>query len=447
MAHRGYRQQSLATSLQAQNNPLVAPAAAELFAKCGLSHRLADSKEMKAFLSAYRSATCAPPTRREIKSAQAAVAASLRTQVIAKLKDYSRTSPISLAIDGWTNTRHHKVTNLLCLCGGQAYYWCSIVNRYERNTAKWLLLPISNAIAELVNHGIRVVALVADNEAVNGKLHQLLLPTFPFLILSSCAAHTVQLCVNRALRVNGIREVMKTMESVIRQFRKGKESKALRMQLPSLQRGAGGEASVKCLVIPCDTRWSSHRAAGNRLLQLHKFVDMCNLSVPPEDSFWPDLKQLMEFLHPFQVATDVIQADNSTLYSVWLQFCKLLHYIDTVPSTSPFFSAMDSVHNIIVENWERHVNKPAAHCCAWFSFDDSVRQLCVADLTAARLWFVDYAVIYAKQYKLLHPSASSDLLRGMIQEFWGHFTGRGRHCFSGFRSAGIYHEGIATRHQ
>ena len=62
--------------------------------------------------------------------------------------------------------------------------------------------------------------MVADNEAVNGKLHQLLVPTFPFLKLSSCAAHTVQLCVNRALRVDGIRQVMRTMESVIRQFRK-----------------------------------------------------------------------------------------------------------------------------------------------------------------------------------------------------------------------------------
>ena len=420
---RSLRQQSLASSLQAQNNPLVAPAAAELYAKCGLSHRLADSKEMKAFLSAYRSATCPPPTRVQIKSAQAELAASLRDQVIAKLKDYSRTSPISLAIDGWTNTRHHKVTNLLCLCGGQAYYWCSIVNRYERNTAKWLLSPISKAIAELVNHGVRVVALVADNEAVNGKLHQLLVPTFPFLILSSCAAHTVQLCVNRALHVHGIREIMRTMEGVIRQFRQGKQSKALRLQLANLQRQAGGEASVRCLVIPCDTRWSSHRAAGNRLLQLHKFVDMCNLAEPPIDSFWLELKQLMDFLHPFQIATDVIQADNSTLYSVWLQFCTLLQYIDAVPSTSPFSPAMGSVHNIIVENWERHVNKPAAHCCAWFSFDDSVRQLSAPDLTAARIWFVNYAVIYAKQYKLL-PEISDDILRGMIQAFWGQFTGR-----------------------
>ena len=194
------------------------------------------------------------------------------------------------------------------------------------------------------------------------------------------------------------------------------------MQLSNLQRQAGGEASIKCLVIPCDTRWSSHRAAGNRRLQLHKFVDMCNLSRRPDHSFWPELKQLLEFLHPFQIAT---RCDSSRQFYTVFSVAAVLQttFIDMVPSASPFSSAMDSVHTIILENWERHVNKPAAHCCAWFSFDDSVRQLCAADLTAARLWFVSYAVIYAKQYQLL-PGTSDELLRGMIQEFWGQFTGR-----------------------
>ena len=93
-------------------------------------------------------------------------------------------------------------------------------------------------------------------------------------------------------------------------------------------------------------------AAGMRLLHLAKFVDLCELPSHPDDSFWHELKQVMDFLHPFQVATDVIQADNSTLYSVWTHFCKLLHYVDTLPSHSVFSTASRSVHNIIVENWE-----------------------------------------------------------------------------------------------
>jgi hypothetical protein len=416
-------QRTIHQSFQQANNPLVAPLAAKLWAKYGLPHRLADTKEMKDLLLAFRAATCSPPSKHVIRAAQTELATELRASVLAKLKSYSVSSPICIAIDGWTNTRSHKVTNVLCMCGGQAYYWCSIVNRYDKNTADWLLTPISTAINTLKDIGIRITALVADNEAVNGKLYRLLHPKFPFLLLSPCAAHTVQLCVNHSLKVNGIRDVMITMEQVIRQFRKGTQAKARRQQLAGLQRESGGEGSIKALVIPCDTRWSSHRSAGVRLLELQHFIRVCNLRKPAEDSFWPRLKELVDFLRPFQVATDQIQADNSTLYTVYRQFEALLRYVNQVRDSplSPFAVAMDAVHNIIVENWESHVNKPAVLCCAWFSFDDGVRDYHSEDLTSARLFFISYAVRYARQYKI-EPSFNDDSLRATIEELWGQFT-------------------------
>jgi hypothetical protein len=423
--HRPTSQATIHQSFQLANNPLIAPLAAKLWAKCGLSHRLADSKEMKAFLLAFRSATCPPPSRHTVKASQTQLSAELRVAVIAKLKSYSISSPICIAVDGWTNTRHHKVTNLLCLCGGQAYYWCSIVNRYDQNTADWLLTPISNAIDTLKGQGVRITALVADNEAVNGRLHRLLVPKFPFLLLAPCAAHTVQLCVNYSFRVSGIHDVMNTMERVIREYRKGKQAKVRRLQLAGHQRESGGESSVKALVIPCDTRWSSHRAAGVRLLELQHFIRVCNLRKPPDDGFWPRLKELMDFLRPFQSATDLIQADNSTLYTVYKQFESLLRYVDNVSDspTSPFASAMTAVHNIIVKNWELHVNKPAVLCCAWFSFDDAVRDYQPEELTSTRLFFISYAVVYARQYNI-QPGLDDDMLRGTIEEQWGQFTTR-----------------------
>ena len=162
------------SALSAANNPLVARAAANLFARHSLSHRLADSREWVNFIDCVRISTCRAPNRGTLKEAQSELAIQLRRQVIAKLRAHSVTSPISIAMDGWTNTRHHKVTNLLCLCGGQAYYWCSIVNRYDKNTAAWLLKPISAAISELLSMGVRITALGADNEAVNGLLYRLL---------------------------------------------------------------------------------------------------------------------------------------------------------------------------------------------------------------------------------------------------------------------------------
>jgi hypothetical protein len=403
----------------------VLKAAAVLYAKHALPHRLADSVEMRDYCDKIRSSTIKPPGRAAIKAAQADLADEMRLLLIDKLAAYSITSPISLAIDGWTNTRHHKVTNILCLCGGQAYYWCSVVNRYEKNTAQWLLTPISRAMKDLSESGIRITAFVADNEAVNGKLYRLLKPQYSHLLLSPCAAHTIQLCVNKTLKVHGIFEVMSQVEGVVRQFRKGPNSKQLRQQLANLQRQTLPESKVKALIIPCDTRWSSHRAAGVRLCELQKFISLCELPRPPPDEFWPQLQLLVTFLQPFQDATDIIQADNSTLYSVYQQFEKLLMYVDAIDSASPFRSAKWAVHNIIVSNWEEHVNKSAALACAWFSFDQRVRDYETTDLTATKHWFTSYAMLYAKQYyPQLIAGQSEDIILGRLEEMWGQFTGR-----------------------
>jgi hypothetical protein len=414
-------QTTMHSAFSTANNPLVAQAAAQLFARHALSHRLADSREWTEFLLCVRRSTCRLPNRAVIKQSQREMAAQLRTTVIAKLRAHSVTSPISIAIDGWTNTRHHKVTNLLCLCGGQAYYWKSIVNRYDKNTAAWLSKPIAASIAELLGEGIRITALVADNEAVNGKLYKLLMPQFPFLLLSPCAAHTVQLCVNKAMKVNGIFEVMQTMEGIVKQFRKGMQSKVLRMQLVNAQMTKG--VLVKQLVIPCDTRWSSHRAAGLRLLELQKFIDICNLPNPPEPSFWLKLLELMNFLTPFQTATDILQADNSTLYDVYNQFIELQKYIEGILPSSTFWPAKEAVHNIIVANWDAHVNKPAALSCAWLSFDSRVRKFNEEEQTATRKWFVQYALQYVKQYKI-KTDVTEAHWHGRLEVLWGQFMGR-----------------------
>jgi len=94
-----------------------------------------------------------------------------------------------------------------------------------------------------------------------------------------------------------------------------------------------------------------------------------------------------------------------------------------MPVNNSFYSVMPAVHNIIVTNWEEHVNKPAALMCAWFSFDESVRGFDAADLTAAKHWFIDYAVVYVQQYHLA-PGWQEERIKGKLNELWGHFTGR-----------------------
>ena len=66
------------------------------------------------------------------------MAQQLRDSLVKELQAYCRSSPITIAIDGWSNVNMTKVTNVVLLCDGQAYYWCSIVNSSNHNTAAWL---------------------------------------------------------------------------------------------------------------------------------------------------------------------------------------------------------------------------------------------------------------------------------------------------------------------
>jgi hypothetical protein len=39
--------------------------------------------------------------------------------------------PITIALDGWTNVRSNKVTNILLICSGIAYYYTGIENEND----------------------------------------------------------------------------------------------------------------------------------------------------------------------------------------------------------------------------------------------------------------------------------------------------------------------------
>ena len=103
-----------------------------------------------------------------------------KAQVIQVLKDSM--CPITIAVDGWTNVRHNKVTNIVPLTGGTAFYWTSITNTKEKNTGVYLANNIKPVVDDMISHGIKIVAVAADNEPVNGKMHRCLKQDFPFLI-------------------------------------------------------------------------------------------------------------------------------------------------------------------------------------------------------------------------------------------------------------------------
>lgn len=395
-------------------NSALLPALAKLWARRSLAHQIVEYDDFIDAALAIRSSTCPLPDRRQLRAAILAEAQSLRGRVIRQLRIFCRSSPISIAIDGWTNVNTAKVTNVVLICGGEAYYWCSIVNGSHHNTASWLRDPLEEILNGIKGQGLVFNALVADNERVNTTLWGLLLTPFPFLIHSSCAAHTVQLCVLKALDLPVIDPILTTMEAVIRQFR----YKVNRLKLKQVQQAAVG--SSLCLIRPCDTRWSSQMYAAERLLKLKTYID---LVLPQTSTFWYELEQLINFLKPFQLATDVMQKDNSCLYDIYLQFKHLLQHVEHIPSTSIFYAAKGDLTNIINNMWYNHMNINAIISCATLSFDRWLDSALESLTSEAEEWFWDFAAKYSMAWNL-SLSADYDELRRLAKSQWGEFEAR-----------------------
>jgi hypothetical protein len=247
--------------LLASGTPLVEHTAL-YFATNHIAYNVADTPSFKSFCAALREhSDTRLPSRRALKAGVSVLADKLRSQVIERIK--GGRAPVTIAIDGWTNVRHTKVTNVLLLCSGIAYYWCSISNTYDANTADWLDMKITPILEKLKPLGIRFSALVADNEAVNDALFNRLFTSFPFLIRIPCAAHTIQLVVKQIMLITKFENTLNTVTEILSHFEKKKED---RQKLRSFQQLQGKHEYP--LVKPCDTRWNSQLLACDRLLLL-----------------------------------------------------------------------------------------------------------------------------------------------------------------------------------
>jgi hypothetical protein len=343
---------SIADLLASQGHQSALQQAAVAFAMNGIAHRVVQTPSFSALLTmvGWRGAL---PTRRAIRTALLSHATALRTHLITRLRNSQ--TPVTLAVDGWTNVRHDKVTNVLLLQGGQAFYWCSITNDAESNTADWLAARIRPVLDTLTReHQVRVVALVADNEAVMGALHDRLEPHFPFLIRVPCAAHTLQLAVRDCLASEEHAQTVTEFLSFVKHF----EKKEHRLALRDLQRAR----KVTQLVLrkPNDTRWNSLFLAIERALEMQPELECC---MPPHlhqqrDDFFTRLTALRDFLHPFRTATDVVQRDSATLSDVMAQFIKLLAHV----RQSDFSS------DAVLQRWQEFVNRDAVTACCILSF-------------------------------------------------------------------------------
>ena len=409
-------QRDVRTSFTPIHNDALMPALADLFARAGIAHHIVDLPEFRAAVDAIRNSDVAVGDRRSLKRHQALLAQTLRQKVLKAARSHCRFHPLTIGIDGWTNVRKDKVTNVVILCGGVAYYWCSIVNSAHHNTAKWLLDPLLKVLDDVKGHGLMFCALVTDNEEVNKTLHNLLLPHYPFLIRSPCAAHLLQLCVRKALSQPSIEPIMTAMEELLAAFK----YKDNRLTLKNLQLTANGNTTFHCLVRPNDTRWSSWLYASRQLLKLRTF---CDVVVPQQPTFWANLQEVVRFLTPFQLATDIMQSDSSTIYDLYQQFKVILQHVESLPLSSCFYSAKDELHNLVIAVFDKHVDMDLVIACALLSFDPHTVTLFPTRLAGARERFISFAAKYALYWCISSASTFDEAVNQVFAE-WTAWTAR-----------------------
>jgi hypothetical protein len=208
-------QRSIIESLTTVDHSRAVRALARAFAFSSIAYSVVQTEEFREFLRYTGWPADRPITRQALKAAIMLEATELKKQLTDKLDG----TVVSLAVDGWTNVRHQKVTNVVVIMGGVAYYWCSITNKSEKNTAEWVANQLQPTIdALLTTHHVRLVSLIVDNEAVNKATHRILVERWPFLVHVPCAAHTIQLIVRNCLSHETFASTVTQVLTIVRFF-------------------------------------------------------------------------------------------------------------------------------------------------------------------------------------------------------------------------------------
>ena len=365
---------------------------------------------MRNWLIAYHQGTGEILTRKQLTVRAHMRAEEVKGRVIGKLRTCKG---VTVGVDGWTNVRHDKVINLCPVGRTIAYYWDSVVLK-RGATAEEQTVPIRDGLRSIIKSLISVVGIVMDNEAVNGAIYRRLLVDFPFLIHIPCAAHTLQLCVRKAIQLDPISPCVKALLALLLAF---KHSKDLRIMLKDQQAVMRKGQHCLQLITVVPTRWNSILFAAARVLLLKNCLLACVPSIMAhlskekkkdqyalytfsEVSFWYPLSTLVDFLAPYKSATDVIQSDNASLGDVHHQFAMLISKADDLPPSHALAPAKDDLVAIIRSQWSKHVNINVVVLCSLFAFDAAYTSFSVQDRVNADDWFCQWGTSFIVHYSL-----------------------------------------------
>jgi hypothetical protein len=321
------------------NKKLLDEAVVAFLADVDIGFTAVDRPSFRNMMSCAR-AGYSPPHRRAIRRLMKEVAAVTREEVINVCK---LCAGVTISIDGWTNVRQCKVTNVLLIADGVAFYWNSHENVYfkvllciylilysfthimlcyvVKNEAAYVVNFMTPIIDDLLTRGVKVNAIVTDNEQLMVSVRRQIKQRYPWFVRVADAAHIIQLIVKSALATPTLARSFAVVKRVVKQYQCSIQA---RRNLLARQQATG--ATPKRLKYSCPTRWNSELQMAKRFFDLKEPLKM---TVPVAvqhlltNQFFRELEIAIEFLQPFQYATDVVQRDGTNLNGALQQFQNL----------------------------------------------------------------------------------------------------------------------------
>jgi hypothetical protein len=384
-------QKSITASFKEKNNSRCLQTIAKTFASLSLPYSLIETKEFRNMLEEFRGSSVELPSSYLLVQKQKEIAHEMESRIIEKVTQND--SPISLAIDSWTNCRHSKVINLLLFHEGVPFFWDTIENIFERTNSSYMFKVLSPTIEYLLKMKVKIISVVMDNASTNIRFFELLKKEIPFLINIPCSAHLLQLCVNKILKLPSVKGIIDTMIHILDTF---KSNNNYLLELRNLQASKLQTEDIKALIRPTDTRWSSSVAAVRRLYLLRSYIKFILSDIP--ESTWDYLQDLINFLEPFETATNILQTDSSTIYCFYKQYRALLSFVRKYDQKYLEFDKVE-IHNILVSYWKKYIDTNLIIVSAMLSFDDSYNSVFSGiEIIKAKDWFTDFAVQYLEFY-------------------------------------------------
>jgi hypothetical protein len=127
-----------------------------------------------------------------------------------------------------------------------------------------------------------------------------------------------------------------------------------------------------------------------RLQLLKKYIEQIVENISP--NFWVNLNLFHKLILPFNKAVNNIQTNNATLYYVWMNFNEIINFFSGEKDLKQIVN-MDSICDIIVKKWKKHINNELIEATRLFNLDANFKYT-KDSIEFIKKWGSEYLFLY-----------------------------------------------------